>query len=399
MEKPWHCATVEESFSNVSSAPVGLSEEEAAARSRQFGPNELTARKRTSPLRIFLNQFKSVIVVVLIAAAFVSLALGLINNTSDELLDAAVIVVIVVINALLGFFQEYRAERTLQALKQMAAPKATVVRAGRERQINTREVVPGDVVILTTGDKVPADGRVIESYNLKVNEASLTGESEAVPKQAECLAADVPMAERANMVFSGCAVEYGRGKILVTETGMRSAIGKIAELIETEDEETPLQKKLAKLGKQLGIAILAATAFVFLVGLLQGVAAQEMLLTAISLAVAAIPEGLPAIVTVSLALGLQRMAKRNAVVRNLPAVESLGSATVICTDKTGTLTKGEMNIREIVTDRTISVTGEGFEPRGGFMAEGGPVDPRKNPGTNWLLIGGVLCNDASLYEE
>jgi len=399
MEEQWHCATVEESLARMSSSLSGLSEEEARSRLQNYGPNELTAKGRTSRLKILLRQFKSLLVVILIAAAGISAAIGIVNQSSEEYLDAAVIMLIVIINAMLGFFQEYRAEQALQALKEMAAPKATVIRGGTERQIPSKELVPGDVIILATGDKVPADGRVIESFNLKVNEAPLTGESEATPKQVSCLADEIVVMDKANMVFSGCAVEYGRGKALVTETGMRTALGKIAELIETADEETPLQKKLARLGKQLGIAILAATAFIFLVGLLQNVAAEQMFLTAVSLAVAAIPEGLPAIVTISLALGLQRMAKRNAVVRSLPAVESLGSATVICTDKTGTLTKGEMNIREVVVSQPVSVSGEGFEPRGNFTVKGAEIDPSTIPELEWLMRAGVLCNDSNLYEE
>ena len=350
-------------------------------------------------MALFLSQFKSFIVLVLIVAAFISVAIATLNGTSEEYLDAAVILLIVLINAVLGFFQEYRAEKSLQALKELTSPIARVIRSGAELELPARELVPGDVIILSTGNKVPADGRLIEASNLKLNEAPLTGESLPVAKTVACVSEDADLMDRDNMVFSGCLVEYGRGKAVVTRTGMRTQLGRIAELIEADDTQTPLQMKLARLGKQLSVLVLITCTVVFLVGLLQGVAADRMFLTAVSLAVAAIPEGLPAIVTVSLALGVERMAKRNAIVRRLPAVETLGSATVICTDKTGTLTKGEMNIREIWLGKRIQVTGEGYSPDGKLLLDNEEIDVDSVPGLEMMLRAGALCNDAVLVEE
>jgi Ca2+-transporting ATPase len=399
MEDKWHCETGDEVLSHLGSSTKGLEEKEARIRLDRYGPNEIALGKGISPWRTFLSQFKNVMVIILIIAAGISAGLGIVNNSTEEWLDAAVIAVIVLLNAILGFLQEYRAEKTIETLKSMAAPKANVMRDGKLSQVDSRDLVIGDIIALATGDKVPADGRLIEAMNLKVNEASLTGESVPVAKAEACVPADSSMFERANMVHAGSVVEYGRGKAVVTSTGMSTAIGKIAELVEEKDDDTPLQKKLAQLGKQLGIMVLGTCIFIFVIGVLQNVALEKMLLTSISLAVAAIPEGLPAVVTVSLALGLQRMAKRNAVVRHLPAVEALGSATVICTDKTGTLTKGEMNIREIEVDRRIEVTGEGFEPVGDFVHDGSALDLRFEPRLDQLLVAGALCNDAELEKE
>jgi len=379
---------------------TGLSEEEARIRLEKFGPNELSRIESISPWRIFLSQFKDVLIIILIIAAVISGAIAIIQGTMEEWFDAIVIMVIVFLNAIFGFVQEYKAEKTLQALKQMAAPRVRVIRDGKEREIPARELVPGDIILLGAGDKISADGRLIEAVNLKVNEAPLTGESVPVSKRADdILDKGAYLSERANMVFAGCTVEYGRGRAVVTETGMSTALGKIAEMVQDEGELTPLQRKLGVLGKQLGMAVLLIAAIVFGAGLAQGVDILEMFLTAVSLAVAAIPEGLPAVVTISLALGVQRMVKRNALIRRLPAVESLGSATVICTDKTGTLTKGEMNVREIFTGRTVYVSGEGYEPEGEFTMNGGEIDPLQDKQLRWLLTAGVLCNDAKLVRE
>ncbi len=401
MEKAWHSLTKEETLSELDTGEEGLTDAEVGGRLEEFGPNELDKKDGTSPLKILLEQFKDVLIIILIIAALISAGIGLFQGTPEELIDAAVIMLIVIVIAVLGFFQEYKAEKTIQALKELASPKVNVIRGGEEREIPSKEVVPGDVMLLKTGDKISADGRLIESVNLKVNEASLTGESLPVSKvDDEQMEEDSIVGERKNMVFSGCTVEYGRGKAVVTETGMSTELGKIADLIQTEPEKTPLQKKLAVLGKQLGIGVLLISVFIFTVGLIQNVEIVEMFLTAVSLAVAAIPEGLPAVVTISLALGLQRMAKRNALVRRLPAVESLGSATVVCTDKTGTLTKGEMNIREIYAGaKRIEVSGEGFEPEGNFFISDQHFDPMESRETQWLLKAGMLCNDSNLVKE
>ncbi|MBN1109581.1 MAG: cation-translocating P-type ATPase [Methanomassiliicoccales archaeon] len=400
MSEEFHAMSGDDALKALGSNPQGLSAEEVRERLTRYGPNELTEGRRISPLRIFLEQFKDLMVIILILAAIISAAMATIQDSHEEWLDAIVIMVIVVINAVLGFVQTYRAERTMQALKEMAAPQTTVVRGGRETSVPSRELVPGDIIILSAGDRISADARLLEAANLKTNEASLTGESLPVNKRhADVLDEEAFLADRVNMVFSGCSVDHGRGRAVVTSTGMSTQLGRIAEMVQTEEESTPLQRKLATLGKQLGVAILGVCVFIFAVGVLRGVAAQEMFLTAVSLAVAAIPEGLPAIVTISLALGLQRMAKRKAIMRRLPAVESLGGATVICTDKTGTLTKGEMNIREIYLDSAINVSGEGFEPRGRFTKQGELMNIEEREDLNLLLVAGALCNDSSLYQE
>jgi Ca2+-transporting ATPase len=399
MEKADHCLSPDEVMTNLGSSVNGLDEEEARSRLAKYGPNELEAKKGVPPLSIFLRQFKNFMTLVLIAAALVSIGVAAYGGTSEEYLDAAVIIIIVLINAFLGFIQEYRAEKALEALKELAAPTTVVLRSGKEKKVPAKELVPGDLFILATGDKVPADGRVLEAVNLRIDEASLTGESEAVEKDATCLSPDVQLMDRTNMVFAGCIVEYGRGRAIVTQTGMRTQLGKIAELIEEVDTQTPLQAKLAKLGRQLAILVILTSVVVFLAGIAQNVSAGEMLLTSVSLAVAAIPEGLPAIVTVSLALGVQRMAKRNAIVRNLPAVETLGSATVVCTDKTGTLTKGEMNVREIWINEALEVSGEGYEPKGRISRSGSPIELGAWQDLDWLIKAGALCNDSSLDQE
>ncbi|MDD1771190.1 MAG: cation-translocating P-type ATPase [Methanomassiliicoccales archaeon] len=398
MAEDWRCVPPEEVLRELSSTPEGLSDAEAKRRLADHGRNELERGKGVSPWAIFARQFTNLMVIVLIAAAAVSGAIGLAKGTGDELLDAVVILLIVVLNALLGFYQEHRAERTVQALRGLAPYMATVLREGRTFHVPAPELVPGDVFLIAAGDRVPADGRLLEAFNLRINESSLTGESAPVEKSIECV--DVSSDETTGMVYAGCPVEYGRGKAVATATGMSTEIGRIADMLGEEREPTPLQRKLAILGRQLGVLILGACVFIFVVGLLRAIAAEEMFLTAVSLAVAAIPEGLPAIVTISLALGLQRMARRRAIVRRLPSVESLGSATVICTDKTGTLTKGEMNIREIDAGARIWVTGEGFEPLGKFIdGTGQMIDPLSSQPLVWLLRAGILCNDAELRRE
>ncbi len=400
MSTEFHAMSGEEALNALGSTERGLTSEEAAERLKRYGPNELSEGRAISPLLIFLDQFKDYMVIILIFAALISAGIGVWKDSAEEYLDAGIIMVIVLLNAVLGFVQNYRAEKTMQALRDMAAPRANVMRDGEEKSVPSRELVPGDVIVLSTGDRISADARLLEAANLKTNEASLTGESLPVSKNAvEVLPLDALLSDRDNMVFSGCTVDHGRGRAVVTSTGMLTQLGNIARMVQSEEESTPLQKKLDRLGKQLGAMVLGVCAFIFTVGYLRGVAAEEMFLTSVSLAVAAIPEGLPAVVTISLALGLQRMAKRKAVMRKLPAVESLGSATVICTDKTGTLTKGEMNIREIFMGETVNVSGEGFEPRGEFLVQGETIDMAKREDLAMLLVAGALCNDSSLYLE
>ena len=400
MSSKFHAMSGEETLSALGVTEQGLTSEEAEERRERYGPNELSEGRKISPLRIFLDQFKDYMVIILIIAALISAGIGVWKDSAEEWLDAGIIMVIVLVNAVLGFVQNYRAEKTMQALRDMAAPKANVIRDGEESSVPSRDLVPRDIILLTTGDRISADARLLEAANLKTNEASLTGESLPVGKNAlEVLPSDTLLSDRENMVFSGCTVDHGRGRAVVTSTGMLTQLGNIARMVQSEDEDTPLQKKLDRLGKQLGIMVLGVCVFIFAVGYLRGVAAEEMFLTSVSLAVAAIPEGLPAVVTISLALGLQRMARRKAVMRKLPAVESLGSATVICTDKTGTLTKGEMNIREIFMGDTVSVSGEGFEPRGEFFIQGASIDLARHKDLMMLLVAGALCNDSSLHQE
>ncbi|HEY3421084.1 MAG TPA: cation-translocating P-type ATPase [Methanomassiliicoccales archaeon] len=392
--------SAEEAVSSLGSSPAGLPAEEAVRRLKEFGPNELVNQRTLSPWRLLLEQFKDLMVIVLIVAALISGTLALLKGSTEEWIDTIVIIVIVAVNAILGFFQTYRAEKTIEALRDMASPRATVVRGGNEIDTPSKDLVPGDVIILTTGDKVGADARLTDSFNLKMNEAALTGESVPVSKDhGVVLPESTLVSDRTNIVMAGSSILSGRGRAVVVSTGMGTELGRIARMVQGEDEESPLQKKLGRLGKQIGIGIVGACVFIFLIGVLQGVAIEEMFLTAVSLAVAAIPEGLPAIVTISLALGLQRMAKRNAIMRRLPAVESLGSTTVICTDKTGTLTKGEMNITEMFTGEYLQVSGDGYDPVGEFSTENGKIEPGDDPGLTELLTAGILCNDSQLYKE
>ena len=405
MPEAWHAVTADTALQALKSSASGLSEEEAARRLAESGPNELVQTTRIGPLRILAGQFTNVLVIILTAAAAVSAYLGLSKGDSPELWDAALIFVIVILNAVLGFIQEFRAERSLRALKALTAPKAHVVRAGRSTSVPSRDLVPGDIVVLSTGDRVPADLRLIQVASLSTSEASLTGESEPVTKRTEPLPSETFLGDRRNMAFLGTMVVGGRGNGLVVATGMTTELGTIAGLVQGETkEETPLQRQLNRLGKQIGFAVLAIAALIFGIGLVEEIdpaAHLELLfLTSVGLAVAAIPEGLPAIVTISLALGLQRMVRRHALIRKLPAVEALGAATVICTDKTGTLTKGEMNVLEIRSGGAVyAVVGEGFDPRGAIRVQGSRTDVAEHPALREILLCGALCNDASLRKQ
>jgi P-type Ca2+ transporter type 2C len=375
----------------------GLTNEEAARRLAEHGPNELQDRGVKSAWRVLWEQLTSAMVIVLIVAAVVSALLG-------DWKDAAAILVIVVLNALLGFRQEHKAEKAMAALKALAVPAVRVRREGRVEEISAREVVPGDVVLIETGNLVPADGRLIESFNLRVQEASLTGESEPVEKRHDILAErETVLAERRNMIHMGTMVTYGRALAVVTETGMSTEIGRIASMIQTVDSEaTPLQRRLNRLGRTLAVAALLLVAVIFSLGLLRGEEMRRMFLVAISMAVAAVPEGLPAVVTIALALGSQRMLKRRALIRKLPAVETLGSVTVICSDKTGTLTQNRMTVTVLdVANHKIDIETELGESvpfsNSSKGVQFGPLDPPH--AVALLLMGGALCNDAVLKEK
>jgi len=374
----------------------GLSGQEVLERRQKYGLNALKEKPPRSILSMFIDQLKETLILILIAAAIVSGALG-------EWVDSLVILIIVILNACLGVFQENKAEQALKALKEMTKATVKVLRDGQVSQVNVEELVPGDIVLLEAGDAIPADGRLLESASFMVNEAALTGESVPVEKDVHGLDKDeVPIAERHNMVFMGTYATGGRAKAVVTSTGMNTELGKIAQMLdEGEPDPTPLQQQLARLGKTLAKAAGAIVAVVFLTGILRGGELLEMFLTAVALAVAAIPEGLPAVVTIVLALGVTRMSKRNAVIRRLPAVETLGVATYICSDKTGTLTKNEMTTTDIyLPSGTFRVTGTGYEPQGEFLTEAGePFDPAHSLDLQLLLLGGALNTDARLVQK
>ncbi|MBR9692160.1 calcium-translocating P-type ATPase, SERCA-type [Candidatus Woesearchaeota archaeon] len=372
------------------SSEKGLSQEEANLRLSKYGPNEIKEEKKHSPIKIFLSQFKSFIVGVLIIAVVISLVI-------DEYLNAIVIGAILILNAVMGFVQEYKAEKAIEALKKMASLKAVVIRDGKEKKIDAKELIPGDVILLETGEKIPADARLIEVVNLQTQEAALTGESLPVKKEEAALSEDISVADRINMIFSGTIITKGRGKAVVTSTGMNSEIGKIAKMIQTAEAElTPLQKKLKILGEYMGAAAILISILVFLTGLVLGFKLSHIFMISLSLAVAAIPEGLPAVVTMALSLGTSRMVKRNALIRKLPSVETLGSTTVICTDKTGTLTLNQMTVRKIyANDKIISISGRGYETTGNFYHKKEKINPKE---IELLLKTGVFCNDSKLSE-
>ncbi len=384
----------------------GLVPAEAARRAEIFGPNELGQAKPVSPVRMLVSQFTDFMVLVLIAAAAISFFLG-------EAADTVAILAIVILNAVLGFAQEYRAEKALERLRELAAPTARVIRGDPDNPVivPARDLVPGDVVLVEAGDRVPADLRVVEAHALQAQEAALTGESHAVPKTPAVPARELSsLAELSDALFAGTEVTDGRGQGLVVATGMGTEFGKIAGLIESagHDGATPLQRRMEQLGKYLVVACLGISALVTWAGVLRGEPVFEMLLAGVSLAVAAIPEGLPAVVTILLALGVQRMIRRQVIVRKLPAVETLGCATVICSDKTGTLTQNEMTVRRLWTPAgSYAVSGKGYGGRGairpaGAVPEAGgsrAAGPSTDPALRLLLMGGVLCSNARLGSE
>lgn len=396
-----------EIFERFETNDRGLSDQEASRRLGKYGQNKLSEKKRISPLEIFAGQFKNFLIIILLVAATLTFLVYIFGDQErSNLIEAILILAIVLMIAVLGFIQEYRAEKSIDALKKLLAFKAKVIRDGNEKEIDTVGLVPGDIVVLEEGEKVPADIRLLEVASLQTNEASLTGESTPVTKIFEELSGDLQLADQKNMVFSATAISRGRGKGIVIATGDETQIGKIARSVaETEEEQTPIQKRLDRLAKILGLGTLVISAFVFIFILFfaKGFADLDLVekllkafVASVALAVAAIPEGLPAVVTISLAFGTQRMLKKNALVRKLSSIETLGSVDVIAADKTGTLTRGEMTVREIYFDTKVySVTGNGYDTKGNFDLEGKSTNPSiLIP----LLEAGLFCNNAKLVE-
>ncbi len=401
-QRPWHSLTAGEAVAALGSDPErGLGSADVRSRLETYGPNELRQEEKASPLSLFLEQFKNLLIIILLVAVVLSVAVG-------EVIDAVMIGAIVILSAVLGFIQEYKAERALEALKKMLSPTITVLRDAEESDVPSRELVPGDILLLEAGDKIPADGRLVEVRSLDCDEAALTGESVPVRKDARPLPENLAANDQKNMVFAGTVATYGRGKAVVTATGMTTEFGKIAaEVASVESKKTPLEKRTGEIGKWLGIISLSICVAVAGVGVIREALVGhvtvkfliDMVMFAVALAVAAVPEALTAIVTGALAIGMNQMAKRNALVRKMPAVETLGCTTVICSDKTGTLTKGEMTVRRIWTDgRLIEVSGVGYDPVGEFKGASGSAGPGVSPALTLLLRASLLCNDSGLQE-
>ncbi|MFA7096191.1 MAG: cation-transporting P-type ATPase [Gammaproteobacteria bacterium] len=392
---PWHAATSDETLRRLATDTGGLTAAEARRRMAQFGPNRLPPPPKRGPLTRFLLQFHNILIYVLLIA-------GLVTALEGHWVDAGVIFGVVVINAIIGFIQEGKAERALDAIRNMLSLQAVALRDGQRVTIAADELVPGDIVYLQSGDKVPADLRLLKVRDLRIDESVLTGESEAVEKGVAPVAADVTVGDRTCIAFSGTFVTYGQGSGVVVATGKATEIGRISALLAgVQQITTPLLRQIGEFGRQLTVAIIGLAALTFAIGyLLRDYSADEMFLAAVGLAVAAIPEGLPAVMTITLAIGVQRMARRNAIIRRLPAVETLGSVTVICSDKTGTLTRNEMTVQSVATaEHVFSVTGVGYAPHGGFTLEGKAIEPEEYPDLVALAKGALLCNDATLRHE
>lgn len=392
-DQQWHAIEADKVIEAMGSAQDGLSEKEASDRLIQYGPNELKQQQKTSLFIIFLKQFKNVLIYVLIVAMAISFFLG-------EVLDAEIIGAIILLNALLGTYQEVQAERSIDALKKYLIHEAYVIREGKKVKVPSASLVPGDIIEVDAGDYTPADARIVTLSGLTVDESALTGESEPALKHVAPVPADTPVGDRDCMIYAGTVATAGRCRAVVVNTGMNTEIGRIATLVETGvDRATPVQISIDRLGKLFGIAALIVCAIIFVAGTLEGQKMFDMFLIAVSLAVAAIPEGLPATVTIIFALGVRRMAARKAIVRTLASVETLGSTSVICTDKTGTLTQNVITVRRIVTaSGSVEVTGEGYSGKGQFMAAGAELEPDKS-GELWTLLTiGLLCNNAT-YER
>ena len=377
----------------LATSPGGLTADERSLRLAGYGPNEIKEEKKVSPLVVFLRQFRSILIGILIAAAVVSIFL-------NEIVDTIAILLIVILNAVVGFANEWQAEKAIDALKKMLGLRATILVSGSQVEVDSKDIVPGDVLVLEMGKKVPADAFVIHSATLQADESALTGESVPVEKAVCSLEEDTPLSGKRNMVFMGTTIVNGRGRAIVTATGMNTEFGEIAGLTESiKDEETPLSKRLNVLGRQISIISVLVAVLIVVAGVLQNRELQEMFMTAVSLAVAVIPEGLPAVVTLTLAIGIRHMYNKKCLIRHLSASETLGTVSIICTDKTGTLTKNEMTLKEIYTPGHFTeVGGAGYEPEGDFTRDGQMIDPTADGGIRAFLRAGLFCNHAVLEE-
>jgi len=414
MSKTWHNEKIDDVMRELDVTHEGLTSQEAQERLKKYGANELIAKKRKSALSMFLGEFKDIFIILLIVATILSAVIGYYDVLTgaeegfmEAMADAIIIGIIVIMVAVTGFVQEYRAEKAIEAMKKLTAPKARVVRDGLEVIIPAKEIVPGDILVLESGDQVPADARIIEAIELKASEAVLTGESAPVNKDVVPVKVDAGLSERRNSLFTATHVVYGRGRAVVTTTGMNTEFGKIAEMVQTaEEEETPLQKKLDKFAKKIAKVVVAVCVLIFALEVFDVVVSGVLnvdgfilaFMSSISLAISAVPEGLPAIVTVALALGAREFAKRNALVRKLSSAEGLGAVTVICSDKTGTITKGEMTVRQVYADgQFLEVTGVGYAPTGEFKVGDAVAKPEGD--AELLLRIGTLCNNAQLRRK
>jgi Ca2+-transporting ATPase len=391
----WHNLTIETTLKELETSRSGLSDEKAKERLHQYGPNELTAKGKTPAVLVFLRQFASPLIYILLIAALIEFIV------MHKPTDAAVILTVLIVNSIVGFIQESRAERAMESLKRLAVPYAKVLRQGAATKISASHLVPGDVILLEAGDKVPIDARLIEAANLSVDESILTGESVPVEKFTGAIEGEATIADMGNMAHMGCVVANGRGVAVVTATGMNTEIGKITTQVqETKPPPTPLQRNVARLGRYIGILVLGIIGVLILVGVIKGYSFEEMFALAVAATVSAVPEGLPVMVTVVLVLGMRRMAKRHALIRKLTAVETMGAVTAICSDKTGTLTESEMTLRQVyLSGRTIEITGTGYRPEGEFLENGHKIDPQNNEGFLLALRISALCNDSTLKSD
>jgi len=391
----WAALPADYALRHFQSRLTGLSEAEAAERLKRYGPNRLPAAPRRSALVRFLLQFNNVLIYVLLVASLVTALLG-------HWVDTGVIIAVVMINATIGYIQEGKAEQAMDAVRKMLSLYATVMREGRRFVVQAENLVPGDIVVLQSGDKTPADLRLIRTKNLQIQEAALTGESVPVEKNAAPVPADAPLGDRFSMAYSSTLVTYGQGTGVVVATGAATEIGRIsAMLAEVQQLATPFLQRMSEFARWLTVAILSLAGFTFAIGFfIWRFPVGEMFMAAVGLAVAAIPEGLPAVITITLAIGVRRMARHNAIIRRLPAVETLGSVATICTDKTGTLTRNEMTVRGIVTrDASYEASGVGYDPRGGFSRDGTEISAEAESDLAEMLRGAALCNDAALHEK